>query len=126
MYDVTKILAGLGVFLALVTFPVWYDAINGEETEMPELVLPVEEEQCIEAASYMRVKHMEMLIDWREASVRSGTKIAIASDGQEYDASLTGTCLGCHTNKAEFCDRCHGYSGVKPSCWSCHVVPEGE
>jgi len=126
MYNAAKILAGLGVFLVLVTFPFWYDAITGEAAEMPELVFPVDEEQCVESADHMRVKHMELLIDWREASVRSGVKSATATDGKQYEASLTGTCLECHTNKDQFCDRCHGYVGVKPSCWDCHVVPEGE
>jgi hypothetical protein len=39
--------------------------------------------------------------------------------------SLTGTCLtGCHTNKAEFCDRCHNYAAVSVYCWDCHVDPK--
>ena len=126
MFDATKILAGLGVFLVLVTFPFWYDAIAGEDAEMPALVYPADQEQCVEPADHMRVKHMEMLIDWREDSTRRGIKTATATDGNQYEASLTHTCLACHTNKADFCDTCHDYSGVKPSCWDCHVVPEGE
>jgi hypothetical protein len=35
------------------------------------------------------------------------------------------TCLGCHKNKSEFCDRCHSYSGVDPYCMDCHVLPKG-
>jgi nitrate/TMAO reductase-like tetraheme cytochrome c subunit len=38
--------------------------------------------------------------------------------------SLSQTCLGCHSNKEKFCDSCHTYSGVKPNCWNCHVVPQ--
>ena len=26
--------------------------------------------------------------------------------------SLSNTCLDCHSNKAEFCDRCHNYASV--------------
>ena len=47
----------------------------------------------------------------------------VAFNGKVYEKSLTGTCLGCH-NKAEFCDRCHAYSGVSsPYCWNCHSEP---
>jgi hypothetical protein len=38
--------------------------------------------------------------------------------------SLTRTCLDCHSNKAEFCDRCHTYMAVDPYCWDCHVEPK--
>jgi len=41
----------------------------------------------------------------------------------EFDMSLSNTCLSCHTNKAEFCDKCHGYASVDPYCWDCHVDP---
>ncbi len=43
----------------------------------------------------------------------------------EVKFPLTGTCLtGCHTNKADFCDRCHNYAGVSVYCWECHVDPK--
>jgi hypothetical protein len=35
--------------------------------------------------------------------------------------SLSNTCLDCHSNKAEFCDRCHNYASVSPYCWDCHI-----
>ena len=38
--------------------------------------------------------------------------------------SLSQSCLGCHSNKEQFCDACHNYAGVKPNCWSCHIVPK--
>jgi hypothetical protein len=38
-----------------------------------------------------------------------------ASDNKTYDISLTGTCLKCHPNKVEFCDRCHNYNAVAPN-----------
>jgi hypothetical protein len=38
--------------------------------------------------------------------------------------SLSQGCLGCHSNKEQFCDTCHNYAGVKPNCWSCHNVPK--
>ena len=63
-------------------------------------------------------------------NLRQTAPPALANDlaGAEYlipyDISLAGTCMKCHSNKAEFCDRCHDYAGVSPDCWSCHVAPQ--
>jgi hypothetical protein len=71
----------------------------------------------------MRERHMALLIEWRDAVVRNNVRTYTAPDGRRYTISLTKTCLGCHTSKAEFCDRCHAFSGVSPYCWDCHVDP---
>ena len=57
--------------------------------------------------------------------MRNGVRQFHAANGKTFDTSLTKTCLGqCHTNKAEFCDRCHNYSGVSSLyCWDCHNQP---
>jgi hypothetical protein len=71
----------------------------------------------------MRASHMVLLQDWRDAVVREGVREYTTADGRTVQMSLTGTCLrACHTDKAAFCDRCHDYAHVKPSCWSCHVA----
>jgi hypothetical protein len=57
--------------------------------------------------------------------VRDGIHTYVASDGTEYEISLTDTCLSCHSDKEEFCDTCHEYAGISPNCWDCHNVPEG-
>ncbi len=124
MYDAGKILPGLGVFFVLLAFPFWFTAASGQGGAKPEIVKPAQEKQCIEPAGYMRAKHMQLLVQWREEVVRNGPGRYVAGDGKEYDMSLTGTCLKCHSNKAEFCDRCHDYSGVQPDCWSCHTAPQ--
>ena len=41
--------------------------------------------------------------------------------GKTYNMSLSNTCMDCHDNKAEFCDRCHDYASVRPYCWDCHI-----
>lgn len=33
----------------------------------------------------------------------------------QEDGRSTEQCLACHTNRADFCDRCHSYSGVNPT-----------
>jgi hypothetical protein len=124
MRDKTRIYIGLVVFLALITFPIWYNIISGEQSEPPEIIKP-EEGQCILSAEEMRTAHMQMVMDWREEVVRDDQRILTTADGRRFDKSLTRTCLGCHADKAEFCDRCHDYLAVKPYCWDCHVDPKG-
>lgn len=124
MYDSGKIIAGMIIFLLLITFPVWYNAVSGKAAYTPKLEIVTKEKQCVEPKQYMRAKHMELVDDWRLSVVRDGNRIYTASGGRTYDMSLTRTCLGCHSNKAQFCDRCHSYAGVTPDCWNCHVVPE--
>ena len=123
MHNGGKILIGLAVFLVVVTIPMWYHAVTGTETTPPELVLPTDSKQCVAETEYMRALHMDLLNEWRDDVVRKADRIHVGIDGKEYDKSLTKTCLGCHTNKADFCNRCHDYAGVNPYCWECHVDP---
>ncbi len=127
MYDAGKIAVGLAVLVGVTAFPVWYGLARGTtyklQLEAPrngvtECVLPVKD-------GTMRAEHMHLLDQWRNEVVREGVRNKVVVSGREWDKSLTKTCLGCHTNKAAFCDRCHDAAAVKPSCWDCHVVPEG-
>jgi hypothetical protein len=69
----------------------------------------------------MRANHMNMLDDWRLEVVRGASRVYTASDGKKYEKSLTNTCIGCHTQQTEFCQRCHDYAGIEsPTCWNCH------
>lgn len=82
--------------------------------------------QCIEDTAFMRSNHMELLSDWKESVVRDGNRIYVSNSGKEYNMSLQNTCMDCHSNKEQFCDSCHTYSGIKsPNCWDCHVEPKG-
>ena len=124
MYDSGKIIAGIIIFLFLITFPVWYNAVSGKAAYTHKLEIVTKEKECVEPKQYMRAKHMELVDDWRLSVVRDGNRIYTNSGGRTYDMSLTRTCLGCHSNKAQFCDRCHSFASVRPNCWNCHVVPE--
>jgi hypothetical protein len=104
MHDAGKITAGLVVFLALVTSPVWYQAARGAETGPPDLGSASKGEGCVESGKYMRSLH-GLLNAWRDR--RSGRRqIYVGACGEEYEKSLAGTCLDCHTSKEAFCDRC--------------------
>ncbi len=128
IYNAPSIIAGLLVLIGLLTFPFWYNAGDVVAAPEPSLDTPVlqglQDKQCIEPTPYMRSKHMELLRHWRDEVVRKGKAIYVASDGREYEMSLQGTCLDCHSNTDQFCGRCHDYAGVEPGCWTCHLQPE--
>ena len=126
MHDGGKILAGLVVFLAVVLSPLWYHAVQGAESwGPPELGSATGGEECVEPTAYMRSLHMDLLNNWRDEAVRSEDRTYVGFGGKEYEKSLAGTCMNCHSNKEEFCDRCHEYVGVEPYCWDCHAEPVG-
>ena len=124
MYNAGKIITGLVIFIILLTSPIWYSAASGRISYVPEPKIVTEEKQCVEPAQYMRENHMHLLDEWRQTAVREGEHTYVASDGKEYEISLSDTCMKCHSNKKEFCDQCHDYTGVQPSCWDCHNAPE--
>jgi len=124
MYDSSKVIVGIAIFLILALSPFWYNVLTGRAAYVPELELPADEKQCVDSTSYMRTNHMKLLNQWKEAVVRTGERSYRAGDGKTYTMSLAGTCMKCHSNKAEFCDRCHNYANVQPKCWNCHVAPK--
>lgn len=127
LYDAGKIIAGIVIFLILITFPLWYG--RGKAVAPPDLQLDtpaiqqLADKRCVEDTAFMRANHMKLLATWRDDVVRDGKRFYTATDGRTVEMSLTGSCLKCHSNKDRFCDRCHDYAGVKPTCWSCHIVP---
>ena len=129
MYDGSKIIIGLIIFVGIVTFPFVYD-LGKASVPPPEPKLDTPEIQkmavkkCIESKSFMRTEHMVMLNDWRDFVVRDGDRLFTGSDGQQYTMSLQNTCMKCHSNKSKFCDECHNYMAVTPYCWDCHIAPK--
>jgi hypothetical protein len=127
LYNGGKIVAGIVVFVIVITIPFWYS--RGKSAAPPVLSLDtpaiaqLKEKRCVENTSFMRKSHMKLLDTWREGAVREGKRLHTASDGRVFEVSLSGTCLKCHSNKEQFCDRCHNYVGVKPTCFSCHSIP---
>ncbi len=124
MHDGSKIVPGLILFLGILFAPFWYNAGTGQAAARPDIVKPTQEKQCVESTEFMKANHMQLLIQWREEVVRNGDRTYVATDGKSYEKSLTGSCLKCHSNKAEFCDRCHDYAHVQPNCWNCHTAPK--
>jgi hypothetical protein len=126
MYDASKIVAGLAVFVVLATSPLWYNALSAASPEAPVLQQPTNgSTECVEATDFMRANHMDLLDQWRDTVVREDVRTYTSEAGKDYTMSLSDTCLDCHSNKEKFCDACHTYSAVDPYCWDCHVIPEG-
>ena len=123
MRDRTVIIVALALFVVMLTAPVWYARAAGLTAKAPELKRPATEKACVMPVEYMRASHMNLLLSWRDDVVRRHDRSFVSPDGKTYTKSLTGTCLRCHANKAEFCDRCHSYANVTPYCWDCHVDP---
>jgi hypothetical protein len=128
MNDRSKIIAGLVIFIALVTFPFWTNlgrAVPPPEAKLSEKAKAAKE--CVMPKAFMQAEHMQVLNDWRTAVVRDSNRIYVSPNGKRHTMSLsTGadSCIGCHDNKAEFCDKCHSYASVSPYCWDCHTEPK--
>ena len=123
MRERTVIIGALALFLVILTAPVWYARAAGVTARPPDLTRPETEKACVMPVGYMRTSHMDLLMTWRDDVVRRHDRTFRSPDGKTYTKSLTGTCLRCHTKRAEFCDRCHTFANVTPYCWDCHVDP---
>lgn len=126
LYNRVPIVIGLIVFIVIASLPVWYNLASGKSAAPPELPLPDPEvhPNCVAPLEYMRSSHMVLLNEWRDSVVRDGDRIYEAYDGTKYNKSLSQTCLGCHESREQFCNQCHGYIGVEPYCWECHIDPQ--
>ncbi|MBI5195140.1 MAG: sulfate reduction electron transfer complex DsrMKJOP subunit DsrJ [Nitrospirae bacterium] len=128
MYNSGKIITGLIIFVGLVATPFFYN--SGKTSVKPEpgidtpAIRQLAEKQCVEPREFMKANHMQLLNDWRDSAVRDGSRIYVNSQGKQFTISLQNTCMHCHSNKAEFCDKCHTYANVKPYCWNCHIAPK--
>ncbi|TAN43324.1 MAG: menaquinol oxidoreductase [Nitrospirae bacterium] len=130
MYNSGKIIPGIIIFLAIVTFPFWSNAGKTNVKPEPKIdtpaiqQMPEGERKCIESKEFMKAGHMQMLNDWRDSVIRGGDRVFVSSTGKHYNMSLQNECLRCHSNKKDFCDKCHKYLAVKPYCWDCHIEPK--
>ena len=122
IYDKGIVLTGIVVFSILISFPFWYNL--GKAAPAPQPVLTEKAKaakECVRSTDYMKSEHMQFLDIWRDTVTRDGKRMYVNSKGKVYRMSLTNTCLNCHSNKTEFCDRCHNYASVSPYCWQCHI-----
>ena len=132
MNDKKWIVLGLIIFIGLFSFPFWYNMVIkvGKAAPAPEVVLSEKAKaagKCVMTKEYMTAEHMQLLDVWRHNVVRNAQREFVNTEGKAFDMSLSNTCLDCHDNKAQFCDRCHTYASVDVYCWDCHIDnPKGE
>ncbi len=123
MNDKNMIITGLVVFILIFTFPFWYNM--GKAAPVPEPKLTEKAKAagtCVRSAEYMRAEHMQLLDVWRDTVVRDAKRVYVNENtGKSYNMSLSNTCIDCHSNKEDFCDKCHSYASVDPYCWDCHI-----
>jgi hypothetical protein len=122
MNDKKWIILGLAVFIVIALFPFWWN--RGKAAPAPEVKLTDKAKaakECVMSKDYMKAEHMQILDLWRETVVRDAQRTFTNPKGKEFVMSLSNTCLDCHSNKAEFCDKCHNYASVRPYCWDCHI-----
>ena len=124
MHNKGTVLLGLAAFVVLAAFPIWYNMATGQTDYVPQLEKAARGDNCVRDSAWMTAHHMDLLNQWRDEVVRQDARFEVGADGAEYERSLSNTCLGCHVNKDQFCDKCHNYMGVDPYCWDCHVVPK--
>jgi hypothetical protein len=125
IYNKKIIIAGIITFFVIITFPFWYNM--GKAAPLPEPKLTDKAKaakECVRPKEFMRAEHMQLLDVWRDTVVRDAKRIYVNSKGKEFEMSLSNTCLDCHSEKAEFCDKCHNYASVTPYCWDCHIDPK--
>lgn len=128
MGDRGKALVGLGVFTLLVTLPLWGRLAGGQPIPgRDDLVYPDPSKatECIEDRDWMTANHMNLLNRWRDDLVRRGVTEYVSRSGKRFYPGLTQTCLDCHDDRDNFCNRCHEYVHVTPTCWECHTTPGG-
>ncbi len=115
---------GIAVFILIAAFPFWYGGFKQKPAPDIDLNTPeintLAEKQCVASTAYMKTEHMKLLNQWRNDVVRNNNRTHVTPDGRRFDKSLSKTCLSCHSNKEQFCNRCHNYAGANPKCWDCH------
>ena len=114
----TKWVIGSLVVFAVVLFsPFLVNAVTGHLGAKVDAPNPkaAHGTACILPTEEMRQVHMKMFMHTRDDTVRRGIHV--------QQKSLKH-CQTCHPTRADFCDKCHNFAGVKPECWNCHFYPE--
>ena len=123
MYNAKAVIIGIVIFVAVFSSPFWTSWI-GQDYTKTGVVLPAGEKECIEDTEFMRAQHMRLLDEWRDQTLREENRVyESALNGKKWVISLQNTCLKCHSNYAEFCEKCHVANSVYPYCWTCHIIP---
>lgn len=123
MYNAKIIIAGMIIFVIIFASPFWLGWIGPDYTKTG-VVFPPGETSCIENTEFMRANHMRLLDEWRDKALRKEDREYVSAlNGKRWLISLQNTCMKCHKNYSEFCEKCHIPNSVYPYCWTCHIIP---
>lgn len=123
MYNAKAVTIGIAIFLIIFSTPFWLSWIGRDYTKTGIVILP-DETSCIEDTEFMRANHMRLLDEWRDEALRKENReYKSALNGKVWLISLQRTCMKCHSNYSEFCEKCHVANSVYPYCWTCHIIP---
>ena len=123
MYNAKAVVIGIIIFVAIFSSPFWLGWL-GQNYTKTGVVNPVGEKECIENTKFMRAQHMRLLDEWRDQALREGNRVYVSAlNGKKWAISLQNTCVTCHNNYKEFCEKCHTANSVYPYCWTCHIIP---
>lgn len=126
MYNAKLIIPGIIIFVLVFSSPFWLGWIGQDYTKTGVTLSPIAKQQqtCIEDTEFMRAQHMRLLDEWRDQALRQENRVYVSAlNGKKYLISLQNTCVACHTNYTEFCEKCHIANSVYPYCWTCHIIP---
>ena len=124
MIDGGRIVGGIAILLVSAAVPIWVVSVHG--ATQTGVFAAGRGSRCIEPRARMRREHPQLLATWRQLAVRTGVRQYQTQDGLRVRISLVGSCLGCHGNATEFCDRCHATVAVSLDCWGCHATSARE
>ena len=123
MYNAKAVGIGIAILVIVFTAPFWLGWIGKDYTKTG-VVLPAGEKSCIENTEFMRANHMRLLNEWRDKALREEDREYVSAlNGRRWLISLQNTCMTCHSNYAQFCEKCHVANSVYPYCWTCHLIP---
>lgn len=110
------IVAVLAVLIILL--PVGYSVLSAVFSQTtpdgsPFLAKPEGADRCVRDTTYMRFHHMDFLKELRNQAAREGIR---------GDVTIAG-CRDCHTNRKQFCNRCHDAVNLHLDCFRCHYYP---
>src|SRR4030042_1990949 len=89
MYNARIIIIMAVAFLALVTFPFWYNFIKTTGKTPPVLEIPIGQKECVMPVGYMKENHMTLLNKWRDEVVRDGDRSPGTDNKVKYAKSLS-------------------------------------
>ena len=107
---IVLVVLGLIILLPLVYSVVLWAFPSQMQCSQPFLEKPKGHKKCIKDTEYMRSNHMTLLKNIRNQVMRQGEKGQMGLKD----------CRQCHTNREQFCDKCHNAVNLKPDCFNCH------